>query len=497
MPAVHLHNLSFSYSSAVPILDDVSLSLGAGWTGVVGPNGTGKTTLLQLIGGSLSPSRGRVDLDPPDGIVVHCPQTADQLGDDIKTLAAAWDGEARSLSGRLGLHREDLDRWPSLSPGERKRWQIGAALYQDPDVLLLDEPTNHLDPTARDLLLDALDRYRGVGVIISHDRRVLNRLCRRISRVDPSGVSTWNGNYDTARAAWEHAAQEQLEGYQGVRAEQRRAERRLADKRRASATKTARHKRQLRTASIKDRDARSMEKKGKFEGGQRQGSHEIHLLRDEAERLRATAESFEVTRLLGGDLYFDYEPSRRKRLLSFDGPLRIGDTVLAEEISVALDREDRVLLAGPNGAGKSTLLARLMKTSTIEPSRLLHLPQELTETETGALVAEVQALDAATKGRVLGIVGVLGSDPKRILATDKPSPGEARKLLIASGLGKGVWALLLDEPTNHLDLPSIERLEKALAAYPGALVVVTHDDEFARETTQTQWTLSGGRLSVE
>jgi ATPase subunit of ABC transporter with duplicated ATPase domains len=497
MSAIHFRNASFSYSSAVSVFRDVSCSLGDGWTGMVGPNGAGKSTLLRLIDGGLSPDRGEVDIDPTDGLIVHCPQTADAIDTSVARFAEAWDGAAQALHGRLALCREDLKRWPTLSPGERKRWQVGAALHQQPDILLLDEPTNHLDTDARELLLAALDRYRGAGVIVSHDRTVLNRLCRRILRVDVEGVGLWQGNYDTARAAWESDVEAELDSYQRIKAEQRKVERRLADKRRSSATKAAQHKRQLRTAGPKDSDARSMEKKGRFEGGQSQGSHEIRLLRDEAERLGANVAEYDITRRLGGDLFFDYEPVRRRRLLSYRGPLQIGAVTLVPEVDVVLERTDRVLLSGPNGEGKSTLLAALMKASNLDPARMLHLPQELTEQQTRDLVSDMRALDGVTKGRVLGIVGVLGSDPKRILATDLPSPGEARKLLIASGLGRGAWVLLLDEPTNHLDLPSVERLEAALTAYPGAMIVVTHDEAFARETTQQHWTLAERKLLVE
>jgi ATPase subunit of ABC transporter with duplicated ATPase domains len=289
----------------------------------------------------------------------------------------------------------------------------------------------------------------------------------------------------------------QLEGYQMIKAEQRKVERRLADKRRASVTKAARHKRHLRNADYKDSDARSMEKKGRFEAGLNQGSRDIRLLRDEAERLGQTVSGYDIKRRLGGDLFFDYEPARRRRLLAYRGPLRIGEVTLVADIDIVVERTDRVLLSGPNGEGKSTLLAALIEASNLDPARILHVPQELTEQQTRDLVGEVRGLDAATKGRVLGIVGVLGSDPKRILATDVPSPGEARKLLIASGLGRGAWVLLLDEPTNHLDLPSVERLEAALAAYPGAMIVVTHDDAFAREATRQRWTLANGALLVE
>ncbi len=496
MPALHFRNLAFQYSTALSVISNASLSLGTGWTGVVGAHGAGTTPVLRLIDSTLEPTAGAVELDPAAGLVVHCPQTADEIDGNIRLLADAWDGEAHALLGRPKLVRTDLDRWPTLSPGERKRWQVGGALYQQPDVLLLDEPTNHLDAAARDLLISALVRFRGAGVVVSHDRSVLNRLCVRILRVDQSRLELWNGNYDTAHVAWEAEESALLDSYQRVNSERKKVERRLADKRRAAATKEARHKRQLRTAGVKDKDARSMEKKGRFAGGQKQGSHEISLLRDEADRLRSAAAAHDVRRKLGGELYFDYEPARRARLLAYRGSLTAGGEVLVPELDVAVGREDRILLAGPNGAGKSTLLRALLEHSTLEAERILHLTQEQTLADTQGLVRSVQALDSATKGRILGIVGALGSDPKRLLATDLPSPGEARKLLIATGLGRGAWVLLLDEPTNHLDLPSIERLERALDEYPGAMVVVTHDERFGRGTTDSTWTISRGRLEI-
>jgi len=496
MPAIHFHNVSFRYSSAIPVFDDLSVSLGSGWVGVVGANGAGKTTLLRLIDSTLQATGGRVELDPSNAIVVRCPQTADDIDDNISKLANSWDGEAHVLLGRLELNRGDLDRWPTLSPGERKRWQVAGALYQRPDVLLLDEPTNHLDKDARQLLLGVLRRYGGVGVVVSHDREVLNDLCRRTLRVEPGAVSLWQSGYDVARQGWEAEETAVVEEYQRVQSQRKKVERRLGDKRRTAAQKESQRKRELRGAAPANKDIRSMAAKAKFEGGQKQASHEMRLLRDEAERLRTEAADFEMRRRLGGELFFDFEPSRRPRLLSFTGPLHVGDQILVPDVDVAIGRDDRILLAGPNGAGKTTLLRALLAESTLEPDRILYMPQELTRQETKELVASFDALDSRTRGRVLGIVGVLGSDPKRVLATELPSPGEARKLLLAMGLGRGAWLLLLDEPTNHLDLPSVERLENALAAYPGAIVVVTHDGAFARETTTSTWTIEEGRIAV-
>ncbi len=96
----------------------------------------------------------------------------------------------------------------------------------------------------------------------------------------------------------------------------------------------------------------------------------------------------------------------------------------------------------------------------------------------------------------MALVAALGVSPDRLLASERPSPGEARKLSIALGLGRHAWALVLDEPTNHMDLPSIERLEGALAEYPGALLLISHDHAFARRCTDTVWSVGGGNLTV-
>ncbi|MCI0670066.1 MAG: ATP-binding cassette domain-containing protein, partial [Myxococcaceae bacterium] len=158
--------------------------------------------------------------------------------------------------------------------------------------------------------------------------------------------------------------------------------------------------------------------------------------------------------------------------------------------------EDRIRITGPNGAGKTTLVRALLAEAHIPPERVLFLPQDLTADEAARTLEEVRGLPPAERGRVLSLVAALGVDPDRLLASARPSPGEARKLHMALGLGRHAWALVLDEPTNHLDLPSIERLEEALVAYPGALVVVTHDAHFANRCTSTRWHLEGGQVQV-
>ncbi len=208
MPHVDLDGLTFAYDEA-PILRGARLRLDAGWTGVVGENGAGKTTLLRLVAGELAPAAGRVRVEPPAARIVLCPQEVAARGAAVDALAARDDGEAHRLRAGLALEPAALARWETLSPGERRRWQIGAALAADPDVLLLDEPTNHADANARALLESALRRFRGVGLLVSHDRALVDGLAARTLRLHRGDARLWPLRYGAALAAGAGAASAQ------------------------------------------------------------------------------------------------------------------------------------------------------------------------------------------------------------------------------------------------------------------------------------------------
>ena len=169
--------------------------------------------------------------DPGDLSLVTCPQDVDERSPDIELLAQAR-GPARRIHGTLGLEPGDLARWPSLSPGERKRWQIGAALAASPDILLLDEPTNHLDADARARLLAALRRFTGIGLVVSHDRALLDSLTARTLRIHHGALRTWPGSYTAARAAWEAERAAHNAGHAALQADRRVLTRQLGDARR-------------------------------------------------------------------------------------------------------------------------------------------------------------------------------------------------------------------------------------------------------------------------
>jgi len=497
MQSVRLCGVSFSYRDPIELFSNLNLTITTGWTGLVGENGCGKSTLLRIIAGDVAPSTGQVAVEPERALRHLCPQRVEVLDSGIERLAQSWERHAVRLRSRLRLEPADLPRWTTLSPGERKRWQIGAALHARPDILLLDEPTNHVDASARDLLVNALSRFRGIGVVVSHDRQLLDELSASTIRLWRGEVASFPGNYSAAREQWQ-AEQEQTRAiHERARRRERTLARRLGDKRRQQASAATKISARSRIKGPRDSEARSMARKERAMSAEARLSRQVRLLGRAVERAEQEVSRAIVTRERGRSLVVDFRAAPMSTLIHLDLDIvQAGDTPLLRDVHLTVSRESRVHLAGDNGSGKSTLLAGLLTAGHARREHLLYLPQELTTEQASRQRERVAALEASARQRVMNTIAALGNDPDRIMRSQQLSPGEARKMMIAYGLGVQAWAMLLDEPTNHLDLPAIERLQAALADYPGALVMVTHDRALAAAVTDTVWELRARRVVV-
>ena len=172
---IYLHNLTFTFDRTVePLFDSISLQFERGWTGIVGPNGSGKTTLLKIITGNIKPDSGKITTSNSS---FYCEQRTDEIPADFYSLMASFEKNAFKLRDSLKLQSDWTERWNTLSHGERKRCQVAIALYKNPDILAIDEPSNHLDSYAKSILLNTLKSYHGIGLMVSHDRELLDNLC--------------------------------------------------------------------------------------------------------------------------------------------------------------------------------------------------------------------------------------------------------------------------------------------------------------------------------
>ncbi len=484
---LHLHHVSFTHPGAPePVFQNLCLTLPAGWTGVVGANGVGKTTLLHLAAGLLHPTEG--SLKGAGGLV--CPQRTDDPPEGLAELLRAPDRAGWAWRGQLGLGPDWFERWTSLSHGERKRAQLAVALWRNPPLLAVDEPTNHVDLETTALLARALRAYRGMGLLVSHDRRLLDDLCAQCVFLEDGRGVLRPGRYS------EGAEQAQRER------DTLRQERALAD-REVRLLSAEGHVRRERAA----RGERARSKRG-LAPGDSDGRAKIDCLRvadgksgaslrqldgrlAQAEARRA---ALSVKREFSLGIVFHAQPAPRPLLLVHPGgSLPLGPIRRLDLPALVVRPGERIGLAGPNGAGKTTLVKALLAGSTLPSDLVIHLPQELDRVESRAALSRIRALSQEPLGQVMALVRRLGSDPNRLLQSEEPSPGELRKLLIACALLQEPCLLVLDEPTNHLDLPSVECLEKALDAFEGALLLVSHDTRFLARLARRRWWIQPGK----
>ena len=496
-PAIRLEDVAFRHRDDHALLDDVNLHLCPGWTGIVGANGAGKSTLLALIAGTVPPRRGRVHREPPGLTIATCRQGVEPCDPELRRLAARDDADAHRLRGRLGLLPEQLDRWPRLSAGERRRWQVATALARQPDLLLLDEPTNHLDAESRDLLVDALRRFSGIGVVVSHDRTLLQDLTGTTVRVAEGTARAWPGAYDQARAAWKAEREHHNAVLAQDRARTRDTRQKLGDARRQRAQAEASISARKRSKGPRDHDGRSVNRRARAAKAEARSSRRVQRLRRSSEQSQQQLEGRRHLEELGGPITLHHQAPPRRTLIRLCVPqLRAGPVRCTGPLALCIESDTRVWLAGPNGAGKTTLM-RALAAAAPSASQLFHLPQVLPRARVAALMAELRDMPAKQRGRILQLVAALGVKPGPLLASSEPSAGEARKLALAHGLSRPCSGLLLDEPTHHLDLPAVERLQDALVRYRGAVVLVSHDPRFARACTNERWTIANGELACE
>jgi ATPase subunit of ABC transporter with duplicated ATPase domains len=482
-----LADVSFTYDGmTAPLFAGLNADFPVGWTGIVGANGAGKTTLLRIAAGELELRQGRVSCG---GSACYVAQRTDEPPADWESFF--WDPDANVHKARLRIGEEwcEPGRWASLSHGERKRAQLAVALWREPALLALDEPTNHIDAAARELLVAALRSFRGAGLLVSHDRELLDALCGQCLILDPPGAVMRPGGVTAALEQQEREEASRRDEHTALRHQSSRLHEEMQRRREIADQKTA-AARGSKTKKKNDHDDRAKRALAQLTNKDSWAGKQAGQLQKRAGKLASQAAALSVKKRFETGVWVeDASYAQRDFLLRLPaGSLPLGGSGRRlEHPELVIGPKDRIALTGGNGLGKSTLVRHLLPRLAVEPERLIHVPQEITAEESRALLEQVKRLPEAERGRVLTAVSRLGSRPGRLLESVQPSPGEVRKLLLALGLVRGPHLIVMDEPTNHLDLPGILCLESALAGCPCALLLVSHDARFLELTTATEW----------
>ena len=457
------------------VLDDVSLYLEPGEKlGVIGVNGTGKSTLLRILAGAEEPDGGSVSRDP-NVRLDYLPQLPDfdpantvleqvfaGLSDEARAVA---EYEAKTILTRLGVPMFDQPVG-QLSGGQRKRVALCAALVSGCDVLILDEPTNHLDSGMVAWLEDYLRSFKGALVMVTHDRYFLERVTQRLVEVERGKLYFYEGNYD-----------KYLE-----RKAQREEMAQASERKRQS---ILRRELQWVMQGPTARGTKSRERLERYEALKEQKGPEE----------KASMEITALSSRLG------------KKTISLQHVSKaFGERTVLRDFSLELLRDDRIGVVGTNGSGKSTLLnliaGRLTPDSgTIEVGETVRIGYFCQETP--ILDPEQRVIDyvkdigdsiQTREGKVTAsqlLEQFLFPKDEQWAPIGRLSGGEKRRLFLLAVLAAAPNVLLLDEPTNDLDIQTLSVLEDYLDSFPGAVVAVSHDRYFLDRVVRRVFAVEG------
>jgi ATP-binding cassette subfamily F protein 3 len=517
MTLLHAEQISKAFAG-IPVLQDVSLQLEAHHkVGLIGANGSGKSTLLQILSGDLPPDSGTVErtrrlaigyltqemtlegertlyeevreaFRPLLDMQAEMAELETRLGQSesnssalqrygalLETFQAregyAMQARVEATLYGLGFGAEDLQKPAAqLSGGQKNMAALARVLLEAPDLLLLDEPSNHLDIVATEWLEGFIRDYQGAVVVISHDRYFLDRTVEEIVEIERHRLTPYPGNYSAYVKVKAERLEQQRKAYEQQQADIRRQEEFIRRNMAGQKTKQAQSRQKaldrLDRVAPPTTDGRRIGLQ--FETNQRE-SHEVIVCRK---------------------VHKSYGPHHVLRGVDF-----------------TVYRGEKVGLMGPNGAGKSTLLRLLMQQDTADEGTLrlgrntaaTYYDQEMAELNPNAT-----ALDEVWQIAPLKSVGEMRSYLARFLFSGDEvynvighlSGGEKSRVALAKLMLSPANLLILDEPTNHLDIPAREALESALAEYPGAALIVSHDRYFLDRIVSRLLYLRNGRCDA-
>ena len=529
---------------AITVLDDISFIVNPNdRIGIVGSNGVGKTTLLNILIGTESNDSGSFSFTPR-AEVGYLPQTTPEFsGRTMQDLVLESVGNLRQLEERMrelesalsaanddqlaGLMDEyeqvssrfqdlggyELDykidtiltglriaylprdrEMQTLSGGEKARVGLAILLLRSPDLLLLDEPTNHLDFATLEWLEFYLSNYKGAILLVSHDRQFLNLTVNQILEIDEHShhLKKYDGNYDAyvlakaaERATWEEEYERQQEEIKELRKRMR---------------ETARNVAHHRPTTDNDKNAYN------FFGGRVQNTISRGVRAAEEQLRRIEADPIpKPPKLMQVSSSFNVEPLQAEVVIRVSNLTKSWDeTCILDNVNFTIASDARILLFGPNGAGKTTLLKMLMglekpdrgEIKILDGARIGYLPQDPQMDLDKTVIESYRYGQVGYEGEFVGrLIGYgLFSLEDMQKKVGQLSIGQRRKLEIARLMAEGPNVLLLDEPTNYISLDVLEAFEAAIVTFPGPVIAVSHDRWFMQRLGGRMWELADGKI---
>ncbi|MDY6116579.1 MAG: ABC-F family ATP-binding cassette domain-containing protein [Anaerovoracaceae bacterium] len=487
MITISATSLSKSYG-VIPIIENVSFHLNDGEKlGVVGINGTGKTTLLNILVGDIEPDEGSVFIssdkkigylrqrnnfssgiykDRYDGLTVY---------EAMKSVEGYdYDSEVTGMLSTMSFDESYYDKPVDLlSGGERSRLALGCILLSKPDILLLDEPTNHLDLNTINKLEKYVKNYKGTVIVVSHDRYFLDVTTDKTLEISAGHARLYSGNYSFYANERKAVRESELKAYQ----------------------------KQQREISKQEDMIRRFKERGTEKLARRAASREKRLAAmDRIQRPEALADKMKLT-------FKEEFPSGNDVLIAEDISVGYGKP-LVENLSFLIRRGERVAFSGANGVGKTTLLKVLTDQMSIISGHLkvghnvsfgYYDQGQLLLNEQNTVIEEVhQDFRLYTEGEIRNLLArFLFRGDDVFLKVSSLSGGEKARLSLLKLMMGGTNVLVLDEPTNHLDIDSKEAFEDAILEYPGTVIVVSHDRYFLKKIPQRIINLDEYRYGID
>ena len=516
MALISLLDVSLSFGGP-PLLNRVNLQIDRGErVCLVGRNGAGKSTLMKVIAGELNPDDGQVFRQPGAVFSTLRQEVPAGLTGTVRAVVEGaggayeehndWERHDRveRLLEQMGLPAEH--EFAALSAGQKRRVLLARGLVEEPQLLLLDEPTNHLDLAAIEWLENFLLDWGGAVLFVTHDRTFLRKLATRIVEIDRGRLVGWTCDYDTflvrkeavleaeevERAQFDKKlAQEEVWIRRGVKAQRSRANNRIHALERMRAERAARRDRTGK-ATITAQEA------------DRSG---FKVIECKGAGFRYEAEVARESRPWPSENASDRSKARPELVEGMPLPPRW----IVRDLSVRVERGDKIGIVGPNGAGKTTLLRLLLgqltpQAGTVEQGtrlEIVYFDQLRAQLDESMRVQDAVADGNATvtiDGRTRHVISYLEDflfEPSRARTPVKAlSGGERNRLLLARLFTKPCNVLVLDEPTNDLDAETLELLEDLLVEFGGTVLLVSHDRAFLNEVCTSLLVFEGdGRIS--